>query len=188
MTGNQTTPTPLDHAAVAASIRAATEEVFSTMLGMESTPGDYAVVREAPAAIDGVVALIGLAGTWVGTGMLSCSAALACELSTQLLQGDPEGHRQAVDDEVLDSVAEITNMVLGNVKNVLEERLGPMGLSIPTVIFGRNFTARSMGEGEWVVVPFACGQDHLEVRLRLTPARQPQPIRHGFAPPHSMRL
>jgi len=188
MTGNETPTTPLDHAAVAASIRAATEEVFSTMLGLESTPGDYAVVRDAPGAIDGVVALIGLAGTWVGTGMVSCSASLACTLSAHLLQGEEEGRRQAVDDEVLDSLAEITNMILGNVKNFLEEKLGPMGLSIPTVIFGRNFTARSMGEGEWVVVPFACGVDHLEVRLRMTPARQPQPLRHGFAPPHAMRL
>jgi chemotaxis protein CheX len=146
------------------------------------------VGRDAPAAIDGVVALIGLAGTQVGTGMVSCSAGWACKLSAHLLQGEQEGRRQAVDDEVLDSLAEITNMILGNVKNVLEEKLGLMGLSIPTVIFGRNFAARSIGEGQWVMVPFACGADHLEVRLRMAPAREPHPVRHGFAPPHCMRL
>jgi len=188
MTGNETATTPLDHAAVAASIRAATEEVFSTMLGIESAPGNFSVGRDAPTGIDGVVALIGLAGAWVGTGMVSCSAGLACKLSAHLLQGDAEACRQAVDDEVLDSLAEITNMIVGNVKNFLEEKLGPMGLSIPTVIFGRNFTARSIGEGQWVVVPFACGKDRLEVRLRLARAREPHPVRHGFAPPHSMRL
>jgi hypothetical protein len=34
MTGNETAAAPLDHAEVAAAIRAATEEVFATMLGI----------------------------------------------------------------------------------------------------------------------------------------------------------
>jgi chemotaxis protein CheX len=177
----------LDPEAAAATIRAATAEVFSTMLGLEPTPGDYCLAREAPGPIDGVVALIGLAGQWAGTGMLTCSASLACTLSACLLAGEPGVGKQAVDDEVLDSMAEITNMVLGNVKNQLEECLGSMGLSIPTVIYGRNFTARSLGEGDWVVVPFACGGDRLEVRLRLVNEQKPHLIRHGF-PPQAVRV
>ena len=62
----------------------------------------------------------------------------------------------AVDEDVLDAIGEVTNMVLGNVKTALEEELGPMGLSIPTVIYGRNFTTRSVGKSQWTVVPFDC--------------------------------
>ena len=45
----------------------------------------------------------------------------------------------AVNEEVLDAMAELTNMVIGNVKTKLESQLGPLGLSIPTVVYGRNF-------------------------------------------------
>src|SRR3546814_14068538 len=54
----------------------------------------------------------------------------------------------AVNDEVLDAMAEVTNMIIGNVKTALEERIGCMGLSIPTVIYGRNFTYRAVGNQE----------------------------------------
>lgn len=188
MAGLETTAVTLDLDATAASIRAATGEVFATMLGLSPAPGRYFLVRDAPGPIDGVVALIGLAGKWAGTGMLSCSASLACTLSACLLLGEPGRSKDAVDEEVLDSMAEITNMVLGNVKNHLEERLGTMGLSIPTVIYGRNFTARSLGEGDWVVVPFACGDERLEVRLRLVHEGEPHLLRHGFPPPHAVRV
>ena len=77
----------------------------------------------------------------------------------------------AVDDEVLDAVAEVTNMILGNVKTSLEERLGPMGLSIPTVIYGRNFSSRTVGKQEWTVVPFDCDGERLEVQLCLAEQR-----------------
>ena len=49
----------------------------------------------------------------------------------------------AINEDVLDSVAEVTNMIIGNVKTALEDRLGAMGLSTPTVIYGRNFQTRS---------------------------------------------
>jgi chemotaxis protein CheX len=39
----------------------------------------------------------------------------------------------SVDEDVLDAVAEITNMIIGSVKTDLEGELGPLGLSIPTV-------------------------------------------------------
>jgi chemotaxis protein CheX len=77
----------------------------------------------------------------------------------------------AVNDEVLDAVAEITNMIIGNVKTALEERLGPMGLSIPTVIYGRNFSSRAVGKQNWTVVPFHAGSERLEVQLCLAPSR-----------------
>jgi chemotaxis protein CheX len=80
-----------------------------------------------------------------------------------------------VNDDVLDAVAEVTNMVIGNVKTVLEERLGAMGLSIPTVIYGRNFSSRTVGKQNWTVVPFTLGNERLEVQLCLAPNREPRP-------------
>jgi chemotaxis protein CheX len=145
--------------------REATKDVFSTMLGLQIQDGEPFIDSSAPKPSDGIVALVGMAGSWVGTGSFACSAELARHLSSQFLMSD----FPAVDDEVLDAVAEITNMILGNVKTVLEEKLGPMGLSIPTVVYGRNFTTRSIGQSDWTAVPFYVDGMHLEVRVCLVP-------------------
>lgn len=152
---------------LANAIRESTTEVFTTMLGLDLEPLDSYVENSAPGPTAGVVSLIGLAGHWVGTGSISCSADFARKVSSQLLMSQFE----AVDEDVLDAVAEITNMIIGNVKTAIEEDLGPMGLSIPTVVYGRNFSTRSVGKNEWVVVPFMSCGERMEVQLCLAPAR-----------------
>lgn len=148
-------------------VSAASGDVFTTMLAMDPVPGE-AYIDSAPSLLtNGVVSLVGLAGTWVGTGSISCTAPFACKIASQLMMSEYD----AVNDEVLDAVAEVTNMIIGNVKTGLEERLGAMGLSIPTVIYGRNFTSRTVGKQSWTVVPFHLGEERLEVQLCLAPNR-----------------
>jgi chemotaxis protein CheX len=171
---------------LAAAIETASKEVFSTMLNLEIKTGQVFVEKEEAAPTSGVVSLIGLAGTWVGSGSLSCSAKLACKIASHFLMAEYE----AVVEDVLDSVAEITNMIIGNVKTVLEERLGGMGLSTPTVIYGRNFQTRSARNNEWTVVPFDCGGDQLCVQMCLAPNPDPgsKALRPGFPVPHVLNV
>jgi chemotaxis protein CheX len=77
-----------------------------------------------------------------------------------------------VDEDVLDAVAELTNMIVGSVKNDLEPHLGPLGLSIPTVVFGRNFRTKSAGNTEWTVVRFPWESEVLVVKLCLSPSEK----------------
>jgi chemotaxis protein CheX len=112
------------------------------------------------------VALVGVAGDWVGTGRISCSAKFACEIAGALLMSPPI---DSVNEDVLDAVAEVSNMIIGNVKTFLEERLGSMALSIPTVVFGRNYQTRSAKVLQWTVVPFRSGSEVMEVRFCLMP-------------------
>jgi chemotaxis protein CheX len=157
----------LEHDELVSLVRDATENVFEMMLGQSIACEGAYVDTVAGASSNGVVSFIGLAGSWIGTGSIACSAACACQIASQLLLGA----YSAVDDEVLDAVAEVTNMILGNVKTSLEERLGPMGLSIPTVIYGRNFSSRSVGKQEWTVVPFVWNGERIEVQLCLAEQR-----------------
>jgi chemotaxis protein CheX len=157
----------LTHEDMVEMVRAASADVFTTMLAIEPSHGEAYVDSKPSPRTNGVVSLIGLAGSWVGTGSISCSASFACQIAGLLMMTEYE----AVNDEVLDAVAEITNMIIGNVKTALEERLGPMGLSIPTVIYGRNFSSRAVGKQNWTVVPFQAGAELLEVQLCLAPAR-----------------
>ena len=160
----------------------ATSEVFGTMLGLEIEPGESYFEQAALDTTGGVVAFIGLAGRWVGSGILHCDASLACKLHTHLLMIEDEAGGGAVTEDVLDAVAEIANMIIGNIKNPLEEELGPMGMSIPTVIFGRNFTTRSAATDSWTVFPFQCCGEKAEVKMCLSPAPEVHEVRHGFTP------
>jgi chemotaxis protein CheX len=186
MTQDEKTVVALTTAELSGFVTTATSEVFSMMLGVEAAAGEAFVQTTATAPASGIVSLVGLAGDWVGTGSISCSAPLACRISSLMLMAEYPG----VNDEVLDAVAELTNMIIGNVKTALEERLGPMGLSVPTVIFGRNFQTRNAGNHEWVVVPFKCEDESLYVQLSLMPSRDTsqKTTRPGFPMPHMLTL
>jgi chemotaxis protein CheX len=147
------------------SINQSTIEVFSAMLSVDMTPGKVIGEGEAPGANCEVVSFIGLAGPWAGAGSLSCSAALACRVCAAMLMMEAP----TVNEDVLDAVAELTNMIIGSVKTTLETQLGPLGLSIPTVVYGRNFKTKTAGTADWIVVRFPWEEEFLTVKLCLTP-------------------
>lgn len=162
--------------------RSATAEVFSTMLGLELEAEAERVDPECPTISDGVMALVGMAGSWAGAGVICCSAAFACQICNALVGTTAE----AVDEEVLDAVGEVANMIIGNLKTAVEEHVGPLGLSIPTVIYGRNFTSRSIGQNNWTVLPFRSGSETMEVRVCLSPAKEPVAPRAGYSHPSAV--
>jgi len=158
-------------------ITAATTDVFSTMLGMEVAAQEARIDPEFPTINDGVMALVGMAGSWTGAGVICCTAAAACKLCNQFIGTSAEN----VDEDVLDAVGEVANMIIGNFKTSVEEHVGALGLSVPTVIYGRNFTSRSIGQNSWTVVPFRSGDEVLEIRVCLAPAREPVTPRAGYS-------
>ena len=158
----------LDKDKVCTSICSATQDVFSTMMGLQIVAGEPFEESSGSATVDGVVALIGLAGQWVGGGIVHCDAALARKLYVHFLMCDAEPANDGVTEEVLDAIAEIANMIIGNVKNDIENQVGTIGMGIPSVVYGRKFTARNAG-CNWIVVPFECEGAHLLVKFCLTP-------------------
>jgi len=162
----------LESRTIAPMVSRATCEVLSTMLDIEAEAGEPYLENS-----EGVVSFVGLAGPELaGTGSLHCSSRSACHLAARLLMSDFD----SVNDEVLDAIGELTNMIVGSFKNEIEQHIGPTGLSIPTVIYGRNFSTRSLGREDWMVVPFSCGEEHLEVKVCLKGREEPcAHIRHG---------
>jgi len=63
-------PEQLDQAKIVAAVCGATEEVFSTMLSIPVAAQEAYRQSSKPAPADGVMALLGLAGKWVGIGSL----------------------------------------------------------------------------------------------------------------------
>jgi CheY-specific phosphatase CheX len=159
----------LDQDLLERSVVAATAEVFSMMLGMEVRPRDAAA--ESQMGGPGIISLIGITGEWGGSGVFCCSPAFAGLLSGRMLgiEPYPGAETQAIDEEVLDVVAEITNMTIGNVKNALEPVTGPLAISVPTVIHGRNFEFRNVAGLRGVAVAFEAAAHTFEVRISLAP-------------------
>jgi chemotaxis protein CheX len=144
-------------------VRSSTTEVCSMMLNLNMACEEAYTETQPPGGTEGVVSFIGLAGKRAGTGSLHCSSDVACRLASSFLMAEFE----SVNEEVLDAFGELTNMVIGSLKNHLENHLGPMGLSIPTVIYGRNFNTRSLSHDEWTVVPFLWDGGQLNVKVCL---------------------
>lgn len=156
---------------IVSSLRHSVMEVFSTMLTGSIEFEEITLETTTSEVTDHVVSFIGIAGSWTGTGSLTCSPGAACRVCAQMLMADFE----SVTEEVLDAVAELTNMIIGNLKSDLERHLGQLGLSIPTVVFGRNFRTKCTN-AEWIVARFRWDNDDVLLRVSLRPGDKPRAV------------
>lgn len=156
----------IDHELLVASVTSSTAEVFSMMLDMEV---EYTgLISDLSSSESGLISLIGITGDWGGSGSFCCTPALATLLYSRMLGVDVTETR-GIDDDVLDVVAEVANMMIGNIKNALEVVTGPLAISVPTVIHGRNFQFRNASGLRGVAMGFS-GEGHIfEVRIGLAP-------------------
>lgn len=141
-------------------VQVATKQVFETMLNLEIECGPVRSDQRTSVQSAGIMAMVGMAGAVSGNGCLCFSKRFACLLASRFLMTE----YTEVDDDVLDAVAELSNMVVGSLKTVLEEKSGPMGLSVPTVVCGENYLTRTAAIGDRFVLDFKCntGGQHEE--------------------------
>ena len=154
------------------------------MLAMEITAGETIVTRSAHGHPGGVIAMLGFTGEWSGSGQISCEPEFACKVASTMLMAE----YAAVDADVVDAFAEVANMIVGNIKNMLETELGPMGLSTPAVVFGDDFDTRIAGNPERVSVPFRCGDLTLHVQVVLRPRTAGASVRDRMMASHCVTV
>lgn len=160
----------MDQDLLVRSITEAAAEVFSTMLDMHVRFNGLAGETRAPEL--GIISLVGITGGWGGSGVFCCSPVLADTLCSRMLGTELSVGPAVINEEVLDVVAEITNMMIGGMKTTLETFTGPLAISVPTVIHGRNFDFRNAAGLCSAALSFAA-EDHLfEVRVSLAPTAE----------------
>ncbi len=137
-------------------VEATTIDTFATMLGMEVKPTAMTVETKNTTSNAGLMAVLGMAGAVSGSGSLCMSEKLACRAASRFLMSD----YSEVNDEVLDAISELCNMIVGGLKTTLEEQYGPMGLSMPTVVYGKDYLTRSSNLGRRINVCFQCTDDN----------------------------
>jgi chemotaxis protein CheX len=165
----------IDQDLLVRSVTESVTEVFSTMLDMGVRFTGFAGATRAPEL--GIISLVGITGDWGGSGVFCCSPVLASILCAGMLGTELSPGTPSIDEEVLDVVAEITNMVIGNVKNGLEPITGPLAISVPTVIHGRNFEFRNASGLSSAALAFASDDQAFEVRISLAPTTEQSGVR-----------
>jgi chemotaxis protein CheX len=151
-------------------VRETTCHVFSTMLSLNVTHTHAKVENRATVPTEGIVAMVGMAGAVSGNGCVCLSKTFACQVASRFLMAEYD----EVNDDVLDAAAEIANMVIGGLKTLLEDEMGVMGLSVPTVVFGDKYVTRSPSLGQRVVLTFVCEElkEEFSILICLIPANQ----------------
>jgi chemotaxis protein CheX len=119
--------------------------VFQTMLQLEVAPADTAL---APGP-NTITAAIYFAGSWKGAVLLECSSSQAFEFTHRLMSID---RPESINDDVRDAMGELANMLAGNLKSVLPHGIG---LSMPSVVVGTDYSLRICGGNLVDRMPFA---------------------------------
>ena len=121
-----------------------TESVFLSMLGLEVTlRGD-----ELPPETEMITGAIYYAGPWKGAVLVQCSRSQACEFTARLMRIEPPAE---VNDDVRDSIGELTNILGGNLKPILPHGVA---LSSPSVVEGYPTSLRICGKNPCLRMTF----------------------------------
>lgn len=134
------------------------------MLGMTVSSKEAVVETKNTTANAGLMAVLGMAGAVSGSGSLFLSEAMARRTASRFLMSEYD----EINDEVLDAIAELCNMIVGGLKTTLEEEFGPMGLSMPTVVYGKDYTTRVSNLGERMSVSFLYEEDDMVEQFHVT--------------------
>jgi chemotaxis protein CheX len=109
-------------------------EVMMTMANMRVVPGSGQIVAPQPSKLTGISGSIGLSGKVHGVVYTAFTEELAGLVAEQILGGPSS------EQDVSDVVAELTNMITGNLKSQLCDRGFNCALSIPSVVCGEHIT------------------------------------------------
>lgn len=135
-------------------IETITRTVLTTMLEMD-------VARREPGELEGaehrLTGCVQITGAWQGAVVLQASASLATQFASRMLAIP---WQDVVVDDLCDALAEVTNMIGGNVKSLLP---GPSYLSLPSITSGDDFDFRVTGTVRVNEVPFQCESGLLNV-------------------------
>lgn len=121
-------------------IASSVAETFSTMLSLEvaAAADDSAV----PRGVSRMVGTLNFAGAVTGIFNVQVTLEFGRALAANMLGMAPEEVDPASD--VRDLVAEITNIVGGNLKSALNDAGHPCVLSTPSITYGTDFSIRSL--------------------------------------------
>ena len=139
-----------------------TQEIFSSMIMLEVSPGEP-FKRNDDRLKDSISGIIGLAGATKGLLAIHLPKATALTVTTAFL-GMEVGE---IDENVRDAVGELANMLGGSIKSVVDPNGSDVQLSMPSAIYGEEYSVDCLADAETITVPFSFDEHHFMVELQL---------------------
>lgn len=137
----------------------ATREVFEIMVGTSLARP----TEESPPFVADFAAMVGIAGSLCGLVGLHTSSECARKIAARMLGTD----ELSAGEDAQDAFGEVCNMIAGSFKARIAGLADGCALSVPTVIFGRDFTLFSLAKGEHYQVMFSFEGKPFSVTLDL---------------------
>lgn len=151
----------MDHAK---NIAESTQEIFSSMIMLEVTPGEP-YQRENTMLTDSISGIIGLAGNMKGMLAIHLPTELALAVTTAFLGMEVD----EIDEDVRDAIGELANMLGGNLKSVLDPKGSEIKLSMPSTVSGEEYSIDCIADAEEITVPFELEGKTFWVELQISP-------------------
>ena len=135
-------------------------DLFSTMLTCNAQRGNV-TLSNGKAEEQGIMAIIGLSGPTRGSVALDLPSQTAFNIVGRLFGETPT----AFDPDVLDTVAEMANIVGGGAKARLRNDSYPIDLGLPTVVVGGDYHVHHPTQSTWLEIPFASELGGFKLRV-----------------------
>lgn len=130
-------------------IIASTQEIFSSMIMLDVTPGEP-FIRNNDKLINSISGIVGLAGNTRGMLAIHMANPAALAVTTAFLGMAVE----EIDDDVRDAIGELANMLAGSIKSILDPAGSDIKLSMPSAIYGEGYSVDCLAGAQAVTVPF----------------------------------
>jgi flagellar motor switch protein FliN len=138
-------------------------EVFDTMLSMEiESAGEDS---QDSVGVSRIVGTLNFAGNVIGIFNIQVTTEFARQMSAGLLGSEPEEVESQ--EEIKDLIAEISNIVGGNLKSALNDAGHPCVISTPAVTYGTDFSIKSLNMDRFERFAFCHGQNSIFVEIGL---------------------
>ena len=138
------------------------EDVFSTMLNCKLERVGLGLMENSQALYP-VSGIVGVSGKGVGTVVLSMERPVAIKAAEIMLMMD---NITEVDNDVLDTVGELTNMICGDAKGRLAQY--HLTISLPNVLCGEGCWLHFPQKAHPISVPFKCEWGLLALQIGFT--------------------
>ena len=141
-----------------------TINVLKTMAFVEVQPGKP-FLKKDHLALGDVTGIIGLTGTATGSLSVTFNFALIQMIMSNMLGEDVS----EVTNDVRDAVGELTNMISGDARRMLQQEGLTLNAAIPTIVAGKDHTIKHVVSGPIIVIPFTAeggGNAIVEVSMK----------------------
>lgn len=137
-------------------IRQLTESVWEASLGIP-LGRDTRVAHAQPARA--TAACVQITGAWNGAVLLDCTEPVSRMAAASFFATEPQRVTAA---DMRESVAELANMLAGNLKALLPEQCY---LSLPSVVDGADYSSRIPGSRPVMRLSFECAGHNIAVTI-----------------------